>query len=172
MEKEEKIQEPKKIKEYLLIGLALSPAILLFIWFVWFHYSTFKAQNDLEAIEERGIEAGALLLKSTESSSHRSMETYSFVYEYTVDGRKYEKDKYVDGSKYVIYDEGSSIPIKYLPEDPSISDIPGNFGLENQWIQLIVLDLFLLIAVLIGIFNYRRKQRKKIKNPDILDEEI
>ncbi len=152
---------------------------LCFLFLIWglfhIHYSPIRSSWEIKALEERGLEKRAFLYSTTYSSGTRAAETYTFRYSYEVDGKDYKRTMDVDASKYTIYEKGDSIPIKYLPENPKISDMPGNWANETRWMQMIIFDIIAVLIMVYFLFNYRKKKRKekeKIQNEKILDADL
>jgi hypothetical protein len=166
-----KLKIPAKIKKALVLIFIAACFVIMFGGIFWFHYSTLRNAWELKAVEERGVETSAKVFKSTHSSGGgRSMESYTLDYEYEVDDKWYYKSKYVSRT----YTEGGSVTIKYLPNNPKVSDIPGNTGLVNQWIQMIFFDIFGFIGLIFAFIKYRNLKREEeppiIKDTGILDD--
>lgn len=166
-----KVKVPEKVQRALAIALVVVCFVLVVGGIFWIHYSTLRNAWELKVVEERGIEIEALVLESTHSpAGGRSLETYTLDYEYEVNGKRFFKSKYVDRT----YIEGGSVTIKYLPENPKVSDIPGNTGLMHQWVQMIVFDVIAFFGIIVGIFKYIIEKRKEkppvVKDTGILDD--
>lgn len=166
-----KIKISEKVKTILAIAFVVVCFILVVGGIFWLHYSTLRNDWELRVVEERGVEMEAKVLKSTHSpAGGRSLESYTLDYEYEVDGKWYSKSKYVSRT----YTEGGNVTIKYLPENPKISDLPGNTGLMNQWIQMIAFDVIVLFGLMVGLVKYiieKRKERSAVvKDTGILDD--
>ena len=166
-----KIKIPLKIKKALALIFVAACFVIFFGGIFWFHYSTLRNAWELKVVEERGVETTAKVYKSTHSpGGGRSMESYTLDYEYEVNGKWYYKSKYV----YRTYTEGGNVTIKYLPNNPKVSDIPGNMGLLNQWIQMIFFDIFAFIGLIFAFFKYRKMKKEEqppiVKDTGVLDD--
>ncbi len=166
-------KSPKDWWIYLVLGLVTLAFIGMVSYLIYFHYSTFRNQWELEQIEEKGIEVPALILKKQYSDPRKGLESWTLKYKYTVDGREYKRSKYVDSGIYGRGEIGDTIQVRYLPGNPKVSDFPGNYGLSNEWITLVIFDVFMGIIGIVLLFKLRRiakeerdKNRgKQVSNP-------
>ncbi len=148
--------------------IILFSTLFLFMIF-WIHYSPIKEFSQLKALKEKGVPNSAILINAYESGTHRSYTSYTFKYSYIVNEKEYLTIKEVDHSKYVIYKNSENIPILYLEDQPNISNLDGNFAVENEWVQMIIFDIFVFCLICYLIFKYLR--RNKSTQTDVLDAE-
>ncbi len=159
-----------KERLYLFSGILL--IIILVFTIFWIHYNPIRDYWVQQTVMNRGIQTQALLNRSEHSSSSKSgLDYYTFHYTYTVEEQSYSHNRYVTHSHFSSYKEGNEFTVLYLPENPEISDLPDNYGYENDMMSMIVLDLFVLLFILIALirFIWKKLKKRKRKDEDILD---
>ncbi len=150
--------------EYLLIGSVGLGFVGLVLGLLWFHYSTLKDLREHYLVENHGLPLKGTVLEKSYHKSTKGAETFSMKYEYVIEGKAYNDDRYIDGFLYSMNDEGDSLDILYLADKPWISDLPGNDGLDIQLIQLFLIDSLILVVFMVFIYRYFKEKREQEQN--------
>ncbi len=149
----------KDVAGYLWLSFILALAILVNVYPVW----RWHRQRTLDAAP---TVHGQVLRKSSNTST-RGTPSYWVTYTYEARGpggrsKSYEADQIVQPHIYDQAREGSEITVHYLPSDPSVSSIDGNFYSMGYWfLACIIVDCFFLFIVFVILRDVVRRRRRK-----------
>jgi hypothetical protein len=126
--------------------LPLSTVILI-VLSIWFTYTSYKFSTSGEEVQGTVVRL--------ESSTSDGSTTYSPVYSYTVDGKKYEYES-VNSSNPPAHEVGEVVTLLYDPERPDKARVNSFFEL---WLLPIIMCpvSFMMLILSIGVpFLVRR----------------
>ena len=141
-------------------------AALFVAGLVAYNLRVFDARSRGLALRERGVEVQATVTDAFESAGRYSRGVVEYRYEalgpdgqWTVFQGKGER---VPGSVRHL-GAGDTVPIRYLPEDPSVSQLVGNPLPGIEYVITLVVDVVSVVgvAVLAGMLLRERARRRR-----------
>ncbi len=154
----------KGVWGFFVIGGIIALAVALNVYGCWRYQR--QAAFD-KAPEVRGEVVGRSVSSSTKGTPYYTLRYQYEAPEPTGRQRSYESTAEVQADIYQRYPEGSELPVRYLPEEPSISNVPGNTpqSLYFLGVALVLVDGFFtwigLVVLRDGIRHYKRSFASK-----------
>lgn len=146
-------------KQYGLIGLFLSLFFAVIILVSLPGLLTEVRLATLKTAQTKGEVLDHRISRSKKSTS------YYVRYQFTVDGRTYEREEAVSGSEYNSYEVGGSAPITYVAGDPNTSHLGENGIRWAEMMPAIIMGGFSLIFLVVwmgsSLPHYLRIRRMK-----------
>ena len=124
------------------------------------------------SLNQSGLTVTARVVNAHISTDNKGFKHYILNYTFAVGGtgaatrsNSYQEEAAVTQATFSSHPVGSAIPVRYLPSDPTVSDIPGQSGESGLNILFIGFGLgFYLIGIGLGWFvvkNWRLENRLK-----------
>jgi hypothetical protein len=124
----------------------------------------FNSSNEA-ALAANGIDTEATILdhytvEQTDKSGSKSISRYVLVMQFNKDGKRYSITKDVTAKTYHQFEKGETISLRYLPDNPNLTQIPGEAHTDIQiWVGLGL--LYVAGAAVMGFLAIRRRYRKQ-----------
>ena len=125
-------------------------------------WNTSKIASELEQLEVSGFKAEATIVDGRSVRGRRST-SYYINYRYQVDGISYTDEQEISSNTYRRLRSGDEVLVRYLPNDPTVSALSGEFyddtvRRENLIISIIVLVIGGVIILILGLVDYRNRR--------------